>query len=74
MENETPYGETRYEKNADGCDIHFNENNEELIPVNLMLTKSEIQTIMLLIRKIYTQTTDRKTYYRIAEKLETYLD
>lgn len=42
MEDTPPYDNVRYVKNTDGCDIFFNENNEELIPTKLFLTRIEI--------------------------------
>jgi hypothetical protein len=36
----------RYVRNTDGCDVQFNENNEELIPVHILLSKHEMLELM----------------------------
>lgn len=38
--------EPRYVQNTDGCDVYFNENKEELIPVNLMLSAREMEELI----------------------------
>lgn len=38
--------EPRYVRNTDGCDVHFNENNEELFPLNILVSKHEMIELM----------------------------
>lgn len=45
--------EIRYVPNTEGCDVHFNENKEELIPVNLMLTKQDIKLLSEILFRDY---------------------
>jgi len=49
MEDEIHYGEQSHVHNTDGCDVHFNDQNEELIPVKLSLTKNQIRLLNSLV-------------------------
>lgn len=64
--------ETKYVRNTDGCDVHFNEKEEELIPVNLMLTKKQLDIIIckLLITGKYRSKADKAAYKEIVLLLE----
>lgn len=76
MEDQIPYGEQSHVHNTEGCDVHFNDENVELIPFRIMLTALEMEELIIAIKVKEAQTTDktmRSVLTSIKEKITAFL-
>lgn len=71
MEDRKKTRDLRYVRNTDGCDVRFDENGDEFIPVNLFLTTREMEEVIQALSYVINSTPGNGSHSTIKKVIES---